>query len=255
MGSAAATLLTKAQLSKSKKPIDASDLEDSNGRQDREKALAEISFFRQMCRDLSTATTDDPKRDPIRRYPALAVEPPTMKEAHCALKKLLPKRKLDFETLSRLPHPCHSTKICCQVALQLCLDEKKTPDWQRTRSWLVRRPYNDVRFTRVEENPSVWISFETTVAALTNLISIEGKQMSKLGERGHATRALWMWSLAVCSEILERQDGQPSDPRVDQTQDEIWGRAWAFSMLGNMQDVQRKFANEDNLEYYREGGM
>jgi len=122
-------------------------------------------------------------------------------------------------------------------------------------SFLTGRPYNDVRFVRVEENPSVWISFETTVSALTNLVTIEKSQMEKLGDRGDATRALWMWSLAVCSQILQQQDGQKIDPRTELTKDEIWGRAWAFGMLNNMQDVQRHYQNKDNLEYYKAGGM
>lgn len=134
MGSAAATLLTKSQLSISKKPPDASDVNNN-----RAAALNEITYFRQMCRDLSKATTDDPKYPIPTRYPAKAIDPPSMKEAHLALKKLLPRRKLDFEMLAKLPHPCHSTQICCQVALQLCLDESKTPDWKRTRAWLIRK--------------------------------------------------------------------------------------------------------------------
>lgn len=154
---------------------------------------------------------------------------PTIADAHQALQRLLPKRKLDFETLAKLPHPSLPTRICCQTAMQLVTDTTKTPSWSQTQSWLKRRPYNDVRFTRVEENPSVWISYETTISALTNLVSVNPTKLDKLAERGEATRALFLWSLAVCNIILERQNNSPkADADVEKMKEELWGRAWEW---------------------------
>jgi len=229
MGSAASTLLVQALQSNTKKPLDACDLVDpETGRQDRLKALAEIKFYRHICRQLLDAATDDPKHPLPQRYPPSTITAPTIRDAHQALQKLVPKRKLDFETLSKLPHPCTATRICATTALQLCLDDTRMPTWQQTQAWLKHRPYNDVRFTRIEENPSVWISFETTISALTNLIDVNPAQLEKLAERGKATKALFLWSLAVCSVILERQDGPTVDADVEKMKEELWGRAWEW---------------------------
>ena len=228
MGSAASTLLIKGTMSKSKRPIDASDLIDPlTGRQDRRKAINEIKTIRKLCKDLLEATSNDPNHPSV---PAVAIQPPSLKEAHMLLKSLLPKRKLDFEMLGKLPAPCIASKTSCQSALQLCLDETTTPSWHMTQEWLKRRPFNDVRFLRIEENPTVWVSFETVVSTLKNLITINTKQLESLGVRGIASRALWMWSLAVCSVVLEKQDKEEKDiNEIENIKNELWGKAWETS--------------------------
>ena len=270
MGSAASTLLSKANMSRSKRPLDASDLINAKtGRQDRKKAVEEIIQLRKLCKSLLLATTDDPSQPLPDRYPAAAVDPPTLQQSHLYMQQLLPKRKLDFDMLSKLPFPCTASKVCCQSALQLCLDELTPPTWCQTQSWLHRRPYNDVRFLRVESAPSVWITFETVVATLENLIQIDTAQLNALGERGKATKALWMWSLAgnffflfllecvavvllfqfitvttkhvfssyflsirysVCNSVLENQDKKDvTSEAAEQMKEEIWAKAWEQS--------------------------
>ena len=134
--------------------------------------------------------------------------------------------------LSKLPCPCRASKISCQSALQLCLDETTPPSWRLTQQWLIRRPYKDVRFLRIEENPSVWVDYKTVVATLRQLITIDTSQLESLGERGKATKALWMWCLAVCSAVLEQDSGVQQDDQedIDTLKEEIWGKAWMWGV-------------------------
>ena len=234
MGNAAATLYSKAAMSATHRPTSATDLIDPiTGRQDRLKAVAEVRQFRAMCQMLLTATTDDPRRPVPHRTPAHAVPSPSLQDAHHNLRKLLPQRKLDFEMLSKLPCPCLASKISCQSALQLCLDETTPPSWRLTQQWLIRRPYKDVRFLRIEENPNVWVDYKTVVATLRQLITINTSQLESLGERGKATKALWMWCLAVCRSVLEHQDPgvqQDDQEDIDTLKEEMWGRAWMWGV-------------------------
>ena len=125
------------------------------------------------------------------------------------LKKLRPKRKLDFITYSKRSKPTNNTRYTIMAAVLLVEGgEAGVPSWETARIWLQNHPFDDVRFMRIyDDGPLIWVDEKTVKTCINRYLSKidenELMQGEKTGLRG--TIALFRWSCAVCQIVLEKK--------------------------------------------------